>query len=333
MAAHTTGFIRAVLAEQLNNIPANRTVISVTTDGFLTDAHGAELDLTGPLALRYQALCERVAPGTSMLELKHRVSQLIPFKTRGQLTALPYGNEPVVLAKAGISPPVPKADHNAYMVKLFLDRKPGDKTQARPFTSLRAQWEKDMDVIRLARSVTMNMEFDMKCKPVNPVMRTVSGVEHLAFDTVPWENAQDGEKARAYFDGWRRANCLKTLDDMERWEEHFLFSASRDRQRGSGSRIVGINTTAEGSVGLARRLFLRAYAQSAWGLTRTWSYAVLATWLTQQGFSTKPEEVKNAKRALLVAGVVPPSAEVHRLLDILVGQFPNLDVEQFFARP
>lgn len=331
MAAHITGFVRATLAEQLNAIPLNLTVISVTTDGFLTDARMDELDLTGAMARRYQALCDRVAPGSTMLERKHRVRQLIPFKTRGQMTATPYGDEPVVLAKAGVSPPVPKAEHNAYMVKLFLNRKPGDKTQARPFTSLRAQWEKDMDVVRLARSVTMNMEFDMKCRPINPVIRSVAGVEHLAFDTVPWEYAHMGERARAFFDGWRRQNCLKSMDDWRRWDEHYLFSTSRERQQRTGSRATGINATSEGSVGLARRLFLRAYAQGAWGLTRSMSYPALADWLTAKGYPTKVDEVKNAKRATLVIGVVPATIPVTTFLDILGQQFPELDRRKFLA--
>ena len=332
MAAHITGFVRATLAEQLNAIPSHLKVISVTTDGFLTDARMDELDLTGSMSRRYQALCERVAPGSAMLERKHRVRQLIPFKTRGQMTAKSYGDDPVVLAKAGVSPPVPKAEHNAHMVQLFLNRKPGDKTQAQPFTSLRAQWEKDMDVVRLSRSVTMNLEFDMKCRPINPTMRIVDGVEHLAFDTVPWEYSHMGERARAFFDGWRRQNCLKTLDDWQRWQEHFLFSTSRERQQRTGSRATGINATAEGIVGLARRLFLRAYAQGAWGLTRTMNYRDLAEWLTAQGYPTKADEVKNAKRASLVVGVVPATPPVTILLSILARQFPTLDVRNFLAQ-
>ncbi|MBW3795244.1 hypothetical protein GPK29_09890 [Aeromonas hydrophila] len=60
MAAHTTGLIRAVCGELLHRIPPHRTVVSVTTDGFLTDAPLEELDQTGPLCRRYQALCQRL---------------------------------------------------------------------------------------------------------------------------------------------------------------------------------------------------------------------------------------------------------------------------------
>jgi hypothetical protein len=59
-AAHTTGFIRAVVSELIARIPVHRTVISVTTDGFLTDALEDELDLSGLLSCRYQALLDRL---------------------------------------------------------------------------------------------------------------------------------------------------------------------------------------------------------------------------------------------------------------------------------
>ena len=60
MASHTTGFIRAVISEILASIPSNRSVISVTTDGFLTDATEAELDLTGPVCSRFNQLCQLI---------------------------------------------------------------------------------------------------------------------------------------------------------------------------------------------------------------------------------------------------------------------------------
>lgn len=59
-AAHTTGLIRAVVSELIARVPAHRNVISVTTDGFLTDAAESELDLSGPLSRRFQTLQDRL---------------------------------------------------------------------------------------------------------------------------------------------------------------------------------------------------------------------------------------------------------------------------------
>ena len=63
------------------------------------------------------------------------------------------------------------------------------------------------------------------------------------------------------------------------------------------------------------------------------SYPQLATWLTAQGYPTKADEVKNAKRFTLVEGVVPDSPQLRALLDTLKAQFPALEVEQFLVRP
>lgn len=60
IAAHVTGFVRAVIGEMLHGIPAHRIVVSVTTDGFLTNAREDEIDLSGPLCQRYLDLCRRV---------------------------------------------------------------------------------------------------------------------------------------------------------------------------------------------------------------------------------------------------------------------------------
>ncbi len=53
MAAHTTGFVRAVIAELLASIPKHRQVISTTTDGFISEATLEELDISGALCARF----------------------------------------------------------------------------------------------------------------------------------------------------------------------------------------------------------------------------------------------------------------------------------------
>lgn len=59
-ASHATGFVRAVVSEMLASIPGYRTVISVTTDGILSNATRDEIDLTGPICSRFNTLCERL---------------------------------------------------------------------------------------------------------------------------------------------------------------------------------------------------------------------------------------------------------------------------------
>lgn len=328
-AAHVTGLIRAVLTEILLGIPDHRVVVSATTDGFLSDAPLAEMKLNGPLCERFRALGVRVGQGSEILKLKHRARQIVSLKTRGQLTGLPYENAPIVLAKAGVSPPAGVKDQNQYMIDLYLDRTPSSKTTIRPFVSLRKQWQCGADVYRLTRSVRLNLEFDMKRKPVSALERPLSGRMHLAFDTEPWPTIEDAIRARAIFDQWRRDNCLKTLADWSSWQARYQFSLARDRLRINKQSSLGIHFTKEGAVGLLRRVFLRAYMQGAWGLTPTKGASELAAWLTGKGYKTTRDQVNYAKKSKLVAKVIPRTPEVETLLTQLMDEYPSIEVKQF----
>ncbi len=331
ISAHTTGFVRAVLAEQIAGIPPNRIVISATTDGFLTDADESELPLDGPMAQRFQALCDRVAPGSKMLERKHRVRQLIAMKTRGQLTAIPFEDEPIILAKAGVSPQVERPLHNDYMVNLFMNRRPGDKTTTKPFTSFREQWVKDADVVRLTRQSKLNIEFDFKRRLINPLEIAVRDGSHVSLSSVPWNDLAECERARAVFEGWRDKRCLKTLQDFDDWEDHYQFALVRDRLSDGNGRSFGIRTTSGGTTDVFRRLFLRAYTQELCGLTRTMTYPELAGWLTERGYPTTVDEAKNAKRGKFVEHAVPLTPRTAELKTLLVEGFPSIEIEKFIA--
>lgn len=331
IAAHTTGFVRAVLSEQISGIPPHRNVVSATTDGFLTDADEFELALDGPMARRFQALCERVAPGSKMLERKHRVRQLIAMKTRGQLTAIRFESEPLVLAKAGVSPQVESALHNDFMVDLFMNRRPGDKTITRPFTPFREQWVKDADVVRLTRKTKLNLEFDFKRRLVEPRENAVADGAHLSMASVPWKDLAECERARAIFDGWREERCLKNLGDFHDWEDHYQFALLRDRISKGNGRSFGIRPTSGGITDVFRRLFLRAYTQGLCGLTKTMTYPELADWLTERGYPTKINDVKNAVRAEFIEHAVPLTPRTAELKTVLEEGFPSIEIEKFTA--
>jgi len=339
MASHVTGLVRAVMAEQLISVPAGYTVVSVTTDGFLTNTPFDMLELGGPMARRFQALCDRVAPGTSMLECKHHVRQLIAMKTRGQVTVLPWLNAngestPIVLAKAGVSPPLPKAEHNDYVLNLYLNRYPGQITTTRPFTSLRDQWVHALDVVKTERKSLLNLEFDFKRMPVNPRMVSVHGTEHIAFDTVPWPHPKTGERARAYFDGWRLQNCLKMLSDWAVWQAHYEFSAARGKRTAAGGPTAkrGINMTKDGPVGLIKRLFLRAFTQKLLGVAsqdEPMTHQEMANWLSSLGYETNKSAVSNAARATFAEQAVPATSEVLVFIAAVKARFPSMEVERF----
>lgn len=330
MAAHTTGFIRAVLGEQIAGVPAGRSVISATTDGFITDAELSELDFSGPMATRFQALCNRVAPGTNMLEIKHKVRQLIAVKTRGQITAMKYEDDPIILAKAGVSPGVPVEEHNEFMLKLFLNRQAGDKTFTRPFTPIREQWMKGTDVIRLRRESTLNLEFDFKRQLVNPRVMHVADTTHIGLKSTPWRTIGEAERFRAIYAGWKRQHCLREMDDWQDWTDHALFCVVRDQIRSADKRGT-VRATGKGIVDIFRRMFLRAYTQELCGLSKTMNYAEVANWLTKNGHPTTVNELKNAKRARFTANVIPVTDRVELFANVIKERFPGIDFAMFYA--
>jgi len=335
-----TGTLRALTAELMAGVPAHRKVFSVATDGFLTDASLDEIDQSGPLATRFKAMTQRVAPGSAILERKHFVSQLINGRIRAQFTSVPVEGQGIVLAKGNVTPDIQlpegeiskeeiKVLANDYMCKLYLERTPASKTLMRPFISLRQQWIGDLDVFRVEKSVRLGLEFDMKREPVNPRMMPVLGGQHIAFDTRPWESAERAELVRAYFDVWRRKRCLKDMDDWNDWQG-FLESASKRRaHKATGG--AGINRTAEGDVGMMRRVFLRAYAKETWGLKHVMGYVELAAWLTERGYPTTETELKNAKRAKLCVNVVAGTEPVIQLAVLLKMTFSTIDIEKFIG--
>ena len=215
IGAYVTGFIRAILAEILNRIPRDCTVLSVTTDGFLCDLAEEDMAtfLDGPLCRRFQALCDEIVPGSKMLEIKHEVAQVVCMKTRGQLTGLAFevpevepdeagtrkklSKEKIVLAKAGVQVTVKasndldgeayKRQQNEKMLNVYLDRRPGKKILLKQFPAIRDQWEKGIDLFKFEKRLVLSLEPDLKRAPCNPRMIDVASRQraHISLDTRP----------------------------------------------------------------------------------------------------------------------------------------------------
>lgn len=330
MAAAVTGFIRGVVGELLAGIPAERTVISVTTDGFLTNASLAELDCSGPLMQEYRQLLALVSSPVSDdpwagLECKHRVRQVVSMRTRGTLTAQAREGSPIILAKASVKPPMSGREaQNRYLIDLYLDRRAGQRHEQSHLISLSEQWLRESDLVGIQRNPRLNLEFDFKREPINPRLVAVAGTEHLSCDTRPWKTAEEGLQARALFDGWRQTHTLKTLEDWDDWQ---VFRMGRQARRARG-----IRATAEGEVGVLRRTFLRAYSRGVWGTCRTLTNGEMARVLTERGYPTSEGELKNAKRAALSESVVVPTQEVKALWAVLLELQPGLEAGRFFAQ-
>lgn len=317
-AAHVTGFVRAVVGELMNALPTNATVVSVTTDGFLTDASLENIDMSGPLSSRFQTLCDIADPGSSMLTCKHQVRQLVAMKTRGQLTYKASEGYPIVHARAGVKPPVdiPRDDYNRYMVDLYINRAPGQKLRRGSLISTRDMWLNESDLVAVESDIRLNLEFDFKRQLIAPTMND----GHLLMYSRPWNDIAQALKQRQLFDDWRQTHTLKDESDWEDWCD-FLYC----RNIFTPLKLkVGQNRSDDVLV----RLFLRALAQHQWGLTpddrKRQTSVEIAAWLVEAGYSVTPSDVKNAGRAKLPPIIFDSlTARMNRLMDLIKLVYPG----------
>ncbi|MFF8801430.1 MULTISPECIES: DNA polymerase [unclassified Methylobacterium] len=331
-AAYVTSFIRAVVGEQIAGVPANRTVISVTTDGFLTDAPLDEIDTSGPLCAAFLKLRRRLFGEDVILEEKHRVRQVVAMRTRGQLTAQGIDGFQIVLAKAGVKPPAEAEDQNEYMLDLYLERQPGQQHVYKSLISSREMWVTESDMTSILRKSRLNLEFDMKRCPERPVEREVRGRQHLAFSTRPWRSVQEALEVRARFDGWRKGalgtgRVLKTLKDYNDW----VVYCGQTARIGPPGRGIGLRR--DGTRGVLKRLFLRAFVRGEWGISNEgWTYKELASFFEHKGIKMSETDVKNAKRdnAALVEVKLICNDEAVAFLRVALENFPNFELFRMF---
>lgn len=344
-AAFVTGFIRAVLGEILNGVPEDRIVVSATTDGLLTNAPLAELNVDGPLCREFRRLRWQTFGTDDILEEKHRVAQVVAMKTRGQITGKAIDGHPVVLAKAGVKPDVPPDRHNDYMLRLFLNREPDQRHDQHSLIGLYEMWRTESDLVALSRSVRLNLEYDFKRRPNSIMEHTVrmagpdalapSSVgqhtrsfdrDHVAFNTVPFETADNAVRAMERFRGWTRSHkrLLRTQADVAAWRAYESLS-NRVRD------VEGVGVRSDGSFGHLYRQFLRALVRDEWGLSldgRTYSSVV--HWLVVRGFESSVDDLKNAKRPgarLLERSVIVDDTTIP-LLRAIAEEFPGVVLEQ-----
>ena len=146
IAAATTGLVRALLSELINGIAPHHVVYSATTDGFLTSCPLEEIDMSGPMAQLFKALCLEAYGSDTILELKHGALQIISVRTRGTFTVEPHPTLPPVLARAGGRHPDAPFENSmaesAAWCDLYRHRDYETSRQQHSLVSLREQWER-----------------------------------------------------------------------------------------------------------------------------------------------------------------------------------------------
>ena len=216
-ASFITSFVRATLAEVMNNIPRDKCIFSVTTDGFLTNSTDKEMEESqhGELCKVLKQQMKELKGNETILEVKHKVRQLLGWRTRGQATIEEgdwlEGDDNLVLAKSGIKlvDEYEKTEQNRTIVDYFINRKWSHKTRYSNLSGVREVWEYDgNDMVSKPIIKTLNMEFDYKRKPsylkdVNFKWRGKENI-HLYFETEPWKDLEEYTHIRSNIESFNK---------------------------------------------------------------------------------------------------------------------------------
>ena len=324
IAAAVTGLIRAVLAEMMNSLPPTRSMISVTTDGFITDVTKPELEAmqAAPLCQDFRRARVELTGDAGIVEVKHRVTQVLCWRTRGQATIEATPGEELILAKAGFKTPrgLDKAGQNAVMLDYFRDREITTTYEFKNLRPLSAIYKTGGDLVSENFLRRLRMDYDWKRRPVRGRTAEIDGYPHLAFETEPWDTVEQFQECR---EQWRQfqqntGRCLKTESDLEAFLE---FAA------GTGLNKAGLYRSKGGMAAAAVKMFLRAFVRSEWGLDAVMSYAELADFLRHGGFAVKVETIKNARRpgSKLAEGVVTRTGAVIAFVNYVKTKFPGFE--------
>ncbi len=339
LAAHVTGLIRALVSELIASIPDRWNVVSVTTDGFITNAPMMDIAMTGPVAshmlLVRMGLVRSETASAELIEEKFAVAQVLPWRTRGIATLRKATEEPggkSKLARGGMREPHGTSDPNAWFVWVALNREPGTKYRVSEPLAFPVAHRKAADHRFQVREKTFNFEYDMKRRPVDPVPQyvTVPGpgwaaglepdvyiAQHLAFNTIPWATVAEFTEVRDQFEQWRlkHQGQLRTIADWRRWE---------DFRAGAGASRHGVRRGRGGVVGQVVRIFQCAYVHRVWGM-HGGDYKRAAEALTKAGYPTTEQSFKNALRNKAAPEhAIPADAPgIRELIQVLVSIWPE----------
>lgn len=336
IAAHITGLIRAVLGELINNLPQEVKLINAITDGFLStikiedpeNIKQHEVDTSGPLSQRFQALVKIIDPKAHMLEVKSQSNQLICGKTRLHFTTTPHPDyfdlKNRVLAKGSLSIPEDEMhDPHAYIADKYLTRTHKSTVTNTHLISTREQWLTESDLVDYQRKIRLSMDFDFKREPYNPRMVKTPYGECLTYDTRPWETVEEGKLAREICDAWRENHCMTTVELFEDFEDYYQLQlakrhTSMRRQRAEDCGDIFI------------RVFITAYAKKLYEIKKVGTNIEMAQWLTDEGYPRKPSHFANATKAQVYTNCVPHTKKAMKAVRLVLSKFPDLPLKHFF---
>lgn len=337
-AAYITSFVRAVLGEIINGLPKDVCVFSCTTDGFLTNASDSDIAAAsiGPLVKLYAESRNRLTGDPTVLEVKHRVRQLLGWRTRGQATlkegsGAPDDKSNVVLAKGGIHLPYHLDDvwlQNNRIVEMFFNRSPDDLIPMKVKTGVRDMVLFDADLVDRALSKRLNMEFDWKRKP--RAVKLSADHDHIAFSTEPWDTIDQFMEMRRYWEAFalHPRLCMKSLSDYRQFAVYVMSQSALEQDARYLHRKAPDLKRLRQSLGAAWR---HSKAGLVWGQYQI-SNSEFAEILSEAGIACTRADVENAARKPFEPKKCPPTPDVFSALSQLTRQFPDIEIDQFIVQ-
>ena len=329
IAAYTSGFTRAALAEVLNGLPAGRQVISATTDGFITDADEAEMRTAcqGPCAQLFLNTVSRLSCENLLLpvEVKHEAKQILAWRRRGQAT-LQAGEGSLILAKAGLKAPTQDtAEQNRWIIENFKTRKYDTTFWYSHLPTLYELYsDEERDLVRYEKERRLNMDFDFCRKPTGLETRTVDGVSHVFFTSVPWTTAEEAVRASKDWADFSatRGVAMREEQDLREFLERLQVERRPARKRAQPIKV-------------AIRTFLQALMGNHFGLTQSFDRKrnqKLSDWLNRHGYKVTVSDVENAKRdAVPELHWVPRTPETLKFVEVIKLRWPSFQDREFFT--
>ena len=201
LASWTTAFIRSVIGECLHNISKlNGKIVSVTTDGFITNIEDLENRLLSlniedrPLFTKYRALRLDLSgeSDSNALEVKKEGKGIISWTTRGQL-----GIESKIKATTGFQS---KEYEHSELVKLFKNVLKGPE-KFFEFTHKRLRSAKDIfnkggHVTAIFKDQKFRMFYDNRRQIIEPKGFKGHDLSNILLDSAPLLNAVQAQKQR-----------------------------------------------------------------------------------------------------------------------------------------
>ncbi|EHK85784.1 hypothetical protein [Rhodococcus pyridinivorans] len=247
-AAMITSFVRTLLLMAQNELHSmGRKVVSVTTDGMISDASLDEVEglhLDG-LNLLFASAREELSGDPTVWEVKHEQRWLYNLTTRGNISIEPDG----VTAQNSYRSPdgmdKRSVEGREHFARLVLGRTGTVASKAKVPTSFagmtRTPLEERLDFAMTERTTNLRMDFDLKRRPlldamtndVVPFDGVIYDVAH--FDSAPWESLDDCRRAKATA---RASRCLRTVEHWKAWDLRYRNSSASLRIDDMGAAIV-----------------------------------------------------------------------------------------------